>query len=90
MERDLTRRGQAGRASAEIARGISLRLGRGRSQKCAFHGDLGVIRTREMMNAARVEGTELHFLNMPEFGFSKSPEETFEKWGHDETLKRMM
>jgi LmbE family N-acetylglucosaminyl deacetylase len=55
-----------------------------------LYNELGVIRTREMMNAARVEGSELHFLDRPEFGFSKSIEETFEKWGHDAALKRML
>lgn len=54
-----------------------------------LYGELGAIRTKEMMNAARVEGSDLFFLNLPEFGFSKSAEEAFEKWGHDEALKRM-
>lgn len=54
-----------------------------------LYGELGAIRTREMMNAAKVEGSELRFLNLPEFGFSKSAEETLEKWGHDVALKRM-
>ena len=51
---------------------------------------LGVIRTREMRAAAEIEGAELRFLDLPEFGFSKSLEETFEIWGHEETLRRMV
>ncbi|GMU91213.1 MAG: hypothetical protein AMXMBFR4_02710 [Candidatus Hydrogenedentota bacterium] len=54
-----------------------------------LYNELGVIRTREMMRAARVTGAELHFLNLPEFGFSKSPEETFEVWGREETVRRL-
>ncbi|MBI3117684.1 MAG: PIG-L family deacetylase, partial [Candidatus Hydrogenedentes bacterium] len=55
-----------------------------------LYQDLGVIRTREMMAAAAVEGAQLRFLDMPEFGFSKSIEETFERWGHEETLRRLV
>lgn len=55
-----------------------------------LYNDLGVIRTREMKGAAEIEGAELHFLNLPEFGFSKSPEETFEKWGKEVALERLV
>jgi LmbE family N-acetylglucosaminyl deacetylase len=52
--------------------------------------ELGVIRTREMAAAAQIIGSELHFLDLPEFGFSKSIDETFAIWGKEETLRRMV
>ena len=55
-----------------------------------LYEELGVIRTHEMQGAADVEGAELHFLNLPEVGYSKTPEETFEKWGHEVALERMV
>ncbi|MCC6696826.1 MAG: PIG-L family deacetylase [Candidatus Hydrogenedentes bacterium] len=55
-----------------------------------LYNELGVIRTHEMMRAAQITGAELHFLNLPEFGFSKSPEETFEVWGREETVRRLV
>ena len=42
---------------------------------------LGVIRTRETEEAARMLGTEVYFLNFIDFGYSKTATETFEKWG---------
>ncbi|MCL4691395.1 MAG: PIG-L family deacetylase [Candidatus Hydrogenedentes bacterium] len=54
-----------------------------------LYNELGVIRTREMMRAAAITGADLHFLDLPEFGFSKSPEETFAVWGHEETVRRL-
>lgn len=55
-----------------------------------LYNELGVIRTREMMRAAAITGAELHFLNLPEFGFSKSPDETFAIWGREETVRRLV
>lgn len=55
-----------------------------------LYHELGVIRTREMMRASAITGAGLYFLNLPEFGFSKSPEETFAVWGHDETVRRLV
>jgi LmbE family N-acetylglucosaminyl deacetylase len=55
-----------------------------------LYEELGVIRTKEMQAAAEVTGAELLFLDMPEFGYSKSAEETLEIWGHEETLRRMV
>lgn len=55
-----------------------------------LYNELGVIRTREMKAAAEVEGAELYFLDLPEFGFSKSPEETYEKWNRENALERMV
>lgn len=55
-----------------------------------LYEELGVIRTFEMIEAAKVEGAALHFLNLPEFGYSKTAEETFEIWGKETTLSRLV
>ncbi len=55
-----------------------------------LYNELGVIRTREMKGAAEIEGASLHFLDLPEFGFSKTPEETYEKWDKEVALERMV
>jgi LmbE family N-acetylglucosaminyl deacetylase len=55
-----------------------------------LYNELGVIRTREMKGAAEIEGAALHFLDLPEFGFSKTPEETYETWGKEAALERMV
>ncbi len=55
-----------------------------------LYNELAVIRTREMKSATDVEGAELHFLNLPEFGYSKSREETYEIWGEENALRRMV
>ena len=46
-----------------------------------LYEELGAIRTRETERAARVLGTQVYFLNFKDFGFSKSAEETFARWG---------
>lgn len=55
-----------------------------------LYEELGVIRTREMMAAAAIEGAQLRFLNLPEFGFSKSAEETFAVWDRQVALERLV
>lgn len=47
---------------------------------------LGVIRTQELLAARRVDGGNQMFSRANDFGFSKSPEETLEFWGHQEAL----
>lgn len=51
---------------------------------------LGVIRTEELLGARRVDGAEQFFTRAIDFGFSKTPQETIAKWGHDETLSDMV
>lgn len=48
--------------------------------------DLGLIRTQELLAARRVDGAEQFFSTAYDFGYSKSPEETIQKWGHDKIL----
>jgi hypothetical protein len=47
---------------------------------------LGVLRTGELMTVHRYDGAEQYFGRAYEFGFSFSVEETFAKWGREETL----
>ena len=47
---------------------------------------LGVLRTGELMALHRYDGVEQYFGRAYEFGYSFSVEETFEKWGREETL----
>ena len=42
---------------------------------------LGAIRSQETEAAARKLGTQVHFLNFYDFGYSKTAEETFAVWG---------
>jgi len=55
-----------------------------------LYEELGVIRARETIEAAKIQGSEPYFLGLRDFGFSKSAEETFRVWGHDEALRRMV
>ena len=47
---------------------------------------LGVIRTEELLAARRVDGAHQYFTRAYDFGFSKSPEETFRHWPKDSLL----
>lgn len=55
-----------------------------------LYEELGVIRTQETMKAAQIQGSEPYFLGLEDFGFSKSADEAFKVWGHDEALRRMV
>src|SRR5438128_1794624 len=49
--------------------------------------ELGVLRTLELTASDRSYGVEQRFSHVADFGYSKNPEETFEKWhGHDVAL----
>jgi LmbE family N-acetylglucosaminyl deacetylase len=47
---------------------------------------LGVVRTQELLAARRIDGAEQFFTRAIDFGFTKSPEETFRFWNHEEVL----
>ncbi len=51
---------------------------------------LGLARTGELLAACRVYGVETYFSTAFEFGFSKSAEETFSKWGHEDSLRELV
>ncbi len=48
--------------------------------------DLGLIRTQELLAARKVDGAEQFFSSAYDFGYSKSPDETFHKWNHQKIL----
>lgn len=52
--------------------------------------ELAAIRTREMEAAAAIEGAQLHWLDLPDFGYSKTMAETYAIWGETETLRRIV
>ena len=55
-----------------------------------LYEELGVIREEETRRAAKIQGSEPYFLGLKDFGFSKSAEEAFRFWRHDEALRRMV
>jgi LmbE family N-acetylglucosaminyl deacetylase len=55
-----------------------------------LYEELGVIRMQETVKAALIQGSEPYFLGLKDFGFSKSADEAFSVWGHDEALRRMV
>jgi LmbE family N-acetylglucosaminyl deacetylase len=52
--------------------------------------ELGAVHTREAIEAARIIGSDVFFLNLRDIGYSKSPDEPVSVWGHDEALRRMV
>jgi LmbE family N-acetylglucosaminyl deacetylase len=50
-------------------------------------GDLlGVIRTQELLQAREIDGAEQFFSRAVDFGYTKSPQETFKFWNKEELL----
>ena len=47
---------------------------------------LGLVRTQELLAARRIDGGEQYFTRAVDFGFSKTAEETFGKWGREAIL----
>jgi LmbE family N-acetylglucosaminyl deacetylase len=53
--------------------------------------DLGILRTLELLQADKYYGVDQRFSTVIDFGFSKTAEETFNKWhGHDVALGDMV
>jgi LmbE family N-acetylglucosaminyl deacetylase len=48
--------------------------------------ELGLIRTQELLAARRIDGGEQFFTRAFDFGYSKTPEETFTKWDKEKIL----
>jgi LmbE family N-acetylglucosaminyl deacetylase len=78
-----------------LARGLGLRTAlltvtRGEGGQNAIGPELfealGVLRTGELMSLHRYDGVEQYFGRAYEFGYSFSVEETYAKWGREETL----
>ncbi len=51
---------------------------------------LGLIRTQELLAARRIDGGEQFFTRANDFGYTKSPEETFTFWNRDSILADMV
>jgi len=47
---------------------------------------LGTLRTQELLEARKIDGGEQFFTRAVDFGYSKSADESFEKWGKKEIL----
>jgi len=47
---------------------------------------MGVVRTQELLAARKIDGGEQFFTRAVDFGYSKTPEETFIKWDKQEVL----
>jgi LmbE family N-acetylglucosaminyl deacetylase len=48
--------------------------------------ELGLIRTQELLSARKIDGGEQFFTRAFDFGYSKTPAETFEKWDREKVL----
>jgi LmbE family N-acetylglucosaminyl deacetylase len=72
---------------------MTLNRGEGGQNKLGsnlFDG-LGVLRTLELLAADRYYGAEQRFSRVADFGYSKTADETFQKWGgHDVALADMV
>ncbi len=51
---------------------------------------LGVIRTEELLAARKLDGAEQYFTRAMDFGFTRSAEETLQKWNREEVLGDMV
>ena len=47
---------------------------------------MGTLRTQELLEARKEDGGEQFFSRVDDFGYSKTADETFEKWNKDEVL----
>lgn len=52
--------------------------------------NLGVLRTEELLASRKIDGAEQYFTRAMDFGFTRSPEETFQKWNREEILGDMV
>lgn len=52
--------------------------------------ELGIIRTHELWQARRIDGGKQFFSRAHDFGFSKSPAETFKRWKKDAVLSDLV
>jgi LmbE family N-acetylglucosaminyl deacetylase len=72
---------------------LTLNRGEGGQNKIGSNllDELGIVRTLELLAADRYYGVDQRFTRVADFGFSKTPEETFQMWhGHDIALGDMV
>ena len=76
------------------ARATLLTLNRGEGGQNLMSPDLfdalGLVRSEELLDATQYYGSQLYFTPVIDFGFSKSKEETFQKWGHESSLAQVV
>jgi LmbE family N-acetylglucosaminyl deacetylase len=48
--------------------------------------ELGIIRTQELLASRKIEGSEQYFTRAIDFGFSKTADESMQKWQRDKVL----
>lgn len=51
---------------------------------------LGIIRTHELMEARKIDGGHQFFSRAKDFGYTKNPNETFQKWDKNEVLQDLV
>jgi len=51
---------------------------------------LGIIRTQELLNARKIDGGKQFFSTANDFGFSKRPNEAYEKWEKEKILEQIV
>lgn len=51
---------------------------------------LGIIRTQELLNARNIDGGTQYFSTANDFGFSKMPNEAYEKWEKEKILNQVV
>jgi LmbE family N-acetylglucosaminyl deacetylase len=72
---------------------LTLNRGEGGQNKVGsgLFDELGIVRTLEQLAADRYYGVQQRFTRVVDFGFSKTADETFQKWGgHDAALGDMV
>lgn len=81
-------------ARKEGARAAYLSLNRGDGGQNGIGPELwemlGVLRTEELLASRKIDGAEQYFTRAMDFGFTRSPEETFQKWNKEEILGDMV
>src|SRR5215471_2137406 len=81
-------------ARGQGARAAYLSLNRGEGGQNGIGPELweglGVIRTEELLAARKLDGAEQYFTRAFDFGFTRSAEETLQKWNREEILGDMV
>ncbi len=90
---------ESGAVISYFARGLGARvvilcLTRGEGGQNTYGPELGEelarVRTQELEAAARIFGAEVRFLEAPDFGYSKSVEETLRYWNERALVERLV
>jgi LmbE family N-acetylglucosaminyl deacetylase len=81
-------------ARKEGARAAYLSLNRGDGGQNGIGPELGeqlgVLRTEELLASRKIDGAEQYFTRAYDFGFTRSAEETLQKWNREEILGDMV